>query len=310
LDFENTTPIVTSHANQIAGNPTPKNSRLYHHQLKGKILLGKYRITTTVSRGGMGAVYLARDIYTGQRHAIKLLRSDIGTMPELRKRFLLECQTTRSISHPAIVQASAVGETPEGELFIVMEYIDGPPLRKFITDKSLSIRNAILIAASCAEGLAAAHEQNIIHRDLKPENILIPRKKQDSIVKIVDFGIARIIGTPGITTTSHVLGTPNYMSPEQAMGEPVDNRTDIYSLGVILYEMLCRQLPYRGNTPEELLQSHIQSKAIPLYKQLGSRKKICPKLEELVMSCLEKKSENRPPGMSFFLDVLENLSDY
>ncbi len=263
----------------------------------GRILMGRFRINSRIARGGMGAVYLARKVDSGDLFAVKVLHRDIVLDPRMRERFLNEAQAAKRIDHPAVVKTCEVGETASGEIFIAMEYVDGPPLRRLLRKGPLDSGRAIILSAAIAQGLAAAHASGVIHRDLKPENVLIPRSlKANSVVKIVDFGIAHIIDAPRITTTRHVIGTPQYISPEQAMGEPVDRRTDIYSLGVMMYEMLTGTLPFWDKDPDKLLRKHIKSRPIPIHK-LSVPLAIDPALEEVVMACLEKSPNARPTTM-------------
>lgn len=273
---------------------------------QGHILNGKYRLSNVISKGGMGDVYMARCVETGTLFAIKVLRSDLSLVERVRERFLLESRAAARIHHPAVVHAREVGETSSGELFIVMEYVRGPTLRHFLNTKKLDLAQTLLITGATAEGLNAAHEEGVIHRDLKPENILIPRSSHvGSVVKIVDFGIARLLDTPRITTTTHILGTPSYISPEQATNGPIDRRADVYSLGVIMYEMLSSMLPFQGNTPEELLESHIKRNPTALRKYLSYPIPIA--LESLVMGCLEKSPQNRPESMDEIIAVIATL---
>ena len=270
----------------------------------GRILMGRFRINSKIARGGMGAVYLARKVDSGDLFAVKVLHRDMVLDPRMRERFVNEANAAKRIDHPAVVRTYEVGETVSGEIFIAMEYVDGPPLRRLLRKGSIDSNRVVLLSAAIAQGLAAAHVSGVIHRDLKPENVLVPRSlKADSVAKIVDFGIARIIDAPRITTTRHVIGTPQYISPEQAMGEPVDRRTDVYSLGVMMYEMLTGALPFHDKDPEKLLRKHIKSRPIPIHK-LSIPFGIDPVLENLVMDCLKKSPEARPSTME---DIVSRL---
>jgi serine/threonine-protein kinase len=245
----------------------------------------------------MGTVYLARNTEDGSTCAVKVLRDDLLLDLQVRERFMYEFRAASRVVHPAVARTYEVGETAAGEMFIVMEYVNGPPLRRLLRTGRMSEIRVMLIGAAIAEGLAAAHASGVIHRDLKPENVLVPRgENADSVVKLVDFGIARIVDAPRITTTQHVLGTPQYISPEQAMGGPIDNRSDIYSLGVILYEMIAGELPFDGENAESLLRKHIKSRPTPLSEILGTGA-VSPDLERLVMRCLEKSPRSRPDSM-------------
>jgi serine/threonine-protein kinase len=275
--------------------------------MHGRVVAGRFRITSRIARGGMGAVYLARGTDDGTAYAVKLLRDELLLDLRVRERFLYESRAASRVVHPAVARTLEVGEMATGELFIVMEYVNGPPLRRLLKAGRVSENRAVLIGAAIAEGLAAAHAQGVIHRDLKPENVLVPRgENADSVVKLVDFGIARIVDAPRITTTQHVLGTPQYISPEQAMGGPIDNRSDVYALGVILYEMLAGALPFDGDDAEALLRMHIKSRPVPLAEVVGLGV-VRPALARLVMECLEKSPRNRPDSMERILDVLAAL---
>jgi len=275
--------------------------------MRGRVIAGRYRITARIARGGMGSVYLARDTEDGTPRAVKLLRDDLLLDPQVRERFVYESRAASRIVHPAVARTYEVGETGAGEMYIVMEYVNGPPLRKLIRSGRISEPRAVLVAAAVAEGLAAAHHCGVIHRDLKPENVLLPRGAQvDSVIKLVDFGIARIVDAPRITTTRHVLGTPQYISPEQAMGGPIDNRSDVYSLGVILYEMVAGALPFDGEDAERLLRQHIEARPAGLSEILGDGA-VAPALERLVMRCLEKSPRARPDSMEQVIAALAAL---
>ena len=305
--MEYITPIETPIHSSVVSSAISINT--INTQLKGKILLGRYRLNSVISRGGMGSVYLARDITDSKRYAVKILRADLTFDPKIRERFLLEYRAASLLQHPSIIKTVATGETSSNELFLIMEYVDGPPLRRLINrKKGISIQQTVIIAAAIAAGLEVAHSSGIIHRDLKPENILVPRKNNDdSIIKIADFGIARISDTPRITTTRHVLGTPSYMSPEQAMGAKLDSTTDIYSFGIIMYEMLTGKLPFSGDSPGELLTSHINSIPVPV-KQMPNTEQVTEDLANMVMKCLKKYPPHRPQNMSEIISTLKSCS--
>ncbi len=300
--MESSTPPISR-----SGSPAlwPAVVKVTPDPMIGRILMGRFRINSRIARGGMGAVYLARKVDSGDLFAVKVLRKDMVLDPRMRERFLNEANAAKRIDHPAVARTYKVGETASGEIFIAMEYVDGPPLRRLLRKGPLDSERAIILGAAIAQGLAAAHVSGVIHRDLKPENVLIPRSPNtDSVVKIVDFGIARIIDAPRITTTRHVIGTPQYISPEQAMGEPVDKRTDIYSLGVMMYEMLTGALPFWDKDPDKLLRKHIKSRPIPIHK-LSIPVAIDPALEDVVMACLKKPPGARPSTME---DIISRLS--
>ncbi|MCP4599760.1 MAG: serine/threonine protein kinase [Proteobacteria bacterium] len=286
---------------------TVRAAKIRSDSLQGRVILGRYRINTRLAVGGMSKVYLGRDIVENCRCAIKILRDELSLEPRVCKRFFNETRAIQRIEHPAVVRIFHVGEMDDGRLFFVMEYVDGSSLRKMVERGPLKTENAIPIIGAVAEGLAAAHEQHIVHRDLKPENVLLPRKADSkTFAKIVDFGIARIVDAPRITTTQHVMGTPHYIAPEQAMGKPIDHRADIYTLGVMMFEMLTGKLPFTGNDPDTLLRKHISTPPPPLILCAGDQK-IPEELQYLTMRCLSKSPKDRPAHMDEFLSFLAGI---
>ncbi len=272
--------------------------------LQGRVILKQYRVNSRLARGGMSSVYLVRNVESGELLAAKVLRSDLVLEFRIRERFLNESRAIQRIDHPAVVRVKAAGELDDDRLCLIMEYVHGSSLRKVLKKGAISPANAVAIIGSVSEGLAAAHEQCIIHRDLKPENVLVPQKSSSGVLaKLVDFGIARIIDAPRITTTQHVMGTPQYIAPEQAMGKTVDHRADIYAIGVMMYEMLTGDLPFSGNDPETLLRHHISTPPPPIIEH-ESDKGIPEDLKYLVMRCLAKSPANRPANMDEVLSLL------
>jgi serine/threonine protein kinase len=276
--------------------------------LQGTVILGQYRINSKLSQGGMSTVYLARNFDRGGLFAVKVLRRDYIRDPIVRERILNEFKAIQRIDHPAVVKIFEVGEIGDEQICLVMEYVHGSPLRRIVQGSPMRAAKVISIAAAVAEGLGAAHEQQIIHRDLKPENILLPRSGDSkTLVKIIDFGIARIIDTPSITTTQHIMGTPEYIAPEQALGQPVDHRADIYALGVLMYEMLSGKLPFTEEDPSVLLHHHIHTTPQPL-SAFGAGGEVIPvALVDLVMACLSKEPWKRPRHLGEMLDVLSKI---
>ena len=212
--------------------------------------LGRYEVVSELGKGAMGIVYLAKDPVIGRMVAIKTIRASQGSdddddTQEFRERFIREAQTAGILSHPNIVTIHDIGEDPETQVsFIAMEYIEGKNLKQLLGEKTkFPYEQVAEIVAEVAEALDYAHRKGIIHRDVKPANIIITT---DGKVKITDFGIAKIASS-NLTTTGQFLGTPNYMSPEQVSGSPVDGRTDLFSLGVVLYELLTSRKPFQGD---------------------------------------------------------------
>src|SRR5262249_16516431 len=211
--------------------------------------LGRYEVLSELGKGAMGIVYLARDPVIGRMVAIKTIRpsqmgDDDSESREFRERFIREAQTAGILSHPNIVTIHDIGEDPDTQIsFIAMEYTEGKTLKSLLIEKAQSNWDQIAdMIAQVAEAMDYAHRKGIIHRDIKPANIIVTA---DEKVKITDFGIAKIASS-NLTTTGQFLGTPNYMSPEQVSGSPVDGRSDIFSLGVVLYELLTRRKPFSG----------------------------------------------------------------
>ncbi len=266
--------------------------------------MGRYRINSLLSQGGMSAVYLARNFEKGGLFAIKVLKPDYVRDPSIRQRILNESRAVQRIDHPAVIRIHEVGTVADDQICLVMEYVHGAPLRRLLRGAPIRPSKMLSIVAAIAEGLGAAHEQQIIHRDLKPENILLPRSRtSNTVVKIIDFGIARIIDAPKITTTQHIMGTPEYIAPEQALGQPVDQRTDIYGLGVIMFEMLTGSLPFTMEDPDALLHHHVHTP--PPTPVSSTQEEIPAPLVQLVKDCLSKNPWDRPLHME---EVLQRLA--
>jgi serine/threonine protein kinase len=213
------------------------------NDLTGKEIL-HYKIIRKAGEGGMGVVYKAEDTKLKREVAIKFLPRHVAVSEEERERFKIEAQAAAALNHPNIATIHSIEEV-DGDIFIVMEYIEGQELKDVETaygDTLMPINDIINYIISIAEGLQAAHKKGIVHRDIKSSNIMISDEGQ---VKIMDFGLAKVRGSRHITKTGTILGTLYYMSPEQIQGEQVDHRTDIWSLGVVLYEMLTGSLPFK-----------------------------------------------------------------
>jgi serine/threonine protein kinase len=215
----------------------------------------RYSILDVLGGGGMGIVYLARDEVLDRQVALKVLRNQYTDSEEFVERFRREAQSAAALSHPNIVSIFDRGETEDGTYYIAMEYLSGGTLKdRIIEQGALPARTAIAVALQVAEALGAAHGRGVIHRDIKPQNVMVG---PDGDVKVTDFGIARASSASTMTGTSVIVGTAHYISPEQAMAEPVGPQSDLYSLGVVLYEMLTGELPYDADTPIGIAMKHV-----------------------------------------------------
>lgn len=249
--------------------------------------VGPYRVVRLLARGGMGVVYLARDERLGRHVALKCLPSRFETDPDARARFLAEARTASTIDHPNVATVHDVGETPDGGMFIAMSYYEGDTLAERIGGGPTTVDEALRLAGQIADGLAAAHERGIVHRDIKPANVLVT---ESGGVRVLDFGIART-GEAHLTREGVRLGTVAYMSPEQTRGEAVDARSDVWSLGTLLYEMLTGRRPFTGPNDAVVIHS-IRHDAPPALETI--RPDLPKPLVALVEQCLAKQRDDRP----------------
>jgi serine/threonine protein kinase len=240
--------------------------------LQSGATVGPYEVLSLIGAGGMGEVYLARELSLGRRVAVKVLPPEFTHDPHRIARFEQEARSASALSHPNICTIFALGDMPDGRRFIAMEYIDGQTLRHRLTAERLSLREALDISSQIAAGVSAAHALGIVHRDLKPENIII---RPDGLVKVVDFGLAKLAlssqlasgGTTRLgakTDPGSAVGTIAYMSPEQVRAQEVDARTDIWSLGVLLYEMVAGRTPFDGKSSSDVLAAILERDPPPL----------------------------------------------
>ena len=275
--------------------------------------LGRYEICAKLGAGGMGEVYLARDTSLERNVALKILPTEVSSDPKRMRRFEQEAKATSSLNHPNIITIHEIGEIASTR-FIASEFIDGETLRQRLTTGRVTLSDALDIAIQVANALSAAHELGIVHRDIKPENIMLRR---DRLVKVLDFGLAKVteplaeVNTEAPTKTLFqtgagvVMGTAYYMSPEQARALSPDHRTDIWSLGIVLYEMLTGSLPYYGSTASEALASVLSDKDAPPLARFS--RDIPPELERIVTKALRKDREQRYQGVKDFLLDLQTL---
>jgi eukaryotic-like serine/threonine-protein kinase len=262
----------------------------------------RYRLLKSLGSGGMADVYLAHDDILDRDVALKVMSSRYASDEEFVERFKREAQSAAALSHPNIVSIFDRGESEDGTYYIAMEYLPGGTLKNRILKRgALPARTAAAVALQMAEALRAAHERDVIHRDIKPHNILITGLGD---VKVTDFGIARAAASSTMTRTGHILGTAHYISPEQAMGEPVGPASDLYSLGVVLYEMLTGELPYDADTPLGIAMKHVNG-------HLRQPKELNPAVPEginaITLRLLAKNPEDRYGSDSELIEDLERV---
>ena len=248
--------------------------------------ISHYKILSEVGRGGMGVVYKAEDTKLRRIVALKFLPVKDLEGEEAKARFLREAQAAAALNHPNIATIYEIDEA-DAKPFIAMEYIDGGSLKDKVAARPLKLEEALDIAIQAGQGLQAAHEEGITHRDIKSANIMLTRSAQP---KIMDFGLAQLSGRSQLTKTGSTLGTPAYMSPEQALGEGVDRRSDIWSLGVVVYEMVSGQLPFRGEVEAAVTYSIVNEEPEPL---TGLRTGVPIELDQLVTKVLAKSPDER-----------------
>lgn len=282
----------------------------------GAFVGDRFLVHQKLGEGGMGVVYRAEQTAIKRKVALKVLHAHLTRDESLHARFHNEAAASSRLSHPNTVVIYDFGKTDAGSLYIAMEYIDGISLDDDIGERgSIQWMRACRIAMQICGSLSDAHNHNIVHRDLKPENIMLcERGGESDVVKVLDFGIAKMLEDEGtdqrqaLTKTGMVFGTPQYMSPEQIRGEKVDHRSDIYSMGVILYQMLTGVLPFTADKPMGLLSKHLLD-APPSFKKANSGVNVPEALERLVMSALSKEPDKRPATMAEFKRCLAGAAD-
>ncbi len=274
-----------------------------NHSAEGPLLKNRYRLGRVLGRGGMCIVYQAWDTRLERNVAVKRLEPSLNEDPRTRARFDREGRALAQLSHPNLVTLIDRGST-DTEEYLVFEYVEGRSLKELTREGPLPIADVGSIAGQVAEGLAAAHSAGIVHRDVKPQNILIDRQGH---AKVTDFGIATGPDWTRVTRAGSIIGSARYMSPEQIRSKPVDARSDIYSLGVVVYEMLAGHPPFDGTNMPEIARQHLNLSPPPLSEL---RPDLPPGLERVVMRCLEKLPEDRFVSMDELLGALVGLGLY
>lgn len=263
--------------------------------LVGQVLKDRYHIVNTIGRGGFGAVFQAQDLQTGAVCAVKALRPALIESSEMFNRFKREAKLPSSIGHPNIVEILDSGKSPEGVPFFVMEYLAGEDLAAILRRLGpLPWRRVFQIAVQLCSALGAAHEAGILHRDVKPENVFVSQGPTGDMVKILDFGIAKRTNREGsvITRVGAFIGTPEYMSPEQATGDELDHRVDIYGLGILLYQLIVGEVPFKSRDELEVLNMH--AKTPPVRPAVANpHVRLPPEAESVILKALAKRREDR-----------------
>ncbi len=267
--------------------------------LIGTVVDGRYEVLSVLGEGGMGTVYRVRHKALERPLALKALRRDLSKDDDLPIRFIQEAKAAAAVEHPNVVQITDFGTLATGQPYFVMELLEGDALSTLIREKErLSPSRAVGVSIQVAEALSAAHAAGVVHRDLKPDNVNVRRVGSHDVVKVLDFGLAKLAGASRLTRAGMVFGTPHYMSPEQAAGEPSDHRVDIYALGVMLFEMLTGRLPFEADTFTGVLAMHMYmeppSPSSIVGVPLGG-------VEEIVKKCMAKKPAERYATMTDLL---------
>src|SRR6185369_4176196 len=287
---------------EVAGS-FMESPAIAHADLEQKLTpgqrVGHYQIVNLIGEGGMGEVYLANDTILGRRVALKVLPTFVSKDPERLRRFTQEARAASRLSHPNVCVVHEIGETEDGRPFIAMEYVEGVTLRQRMRSHAMKLGDVLDIAIQIADALTAAHEAGIVHRDIKPENIVI---RPEGYLKILDFGLAKL--TERYKGVSHatmstllfdsspgtVIGTAAYMSPEQARGVDVDERTDVWGLGVVLYEMASGRAPFTGETATDVVVAIVERDQLPISQFVEGTP---PELERIVRKALRKDRNER-----------------
>ncbi|MEM9189180.1 MAG: protein kinase [Myxococcota bacterium] len=271
----------------------------------GRRIRGQYLVVEKVGAGGMGSVYRCLDLHRSEDVALKFLVPDLALDDNYRQRFLREARAANKIKHPHIIDIRDYGQTDDGLVYLVMEYLQGKGLNVAIAEGHLKDVGALKIAVQVADALARAHELGVVHRDIKPDNIHLLDGYDDHFVKLLDFGLAKMRDEFSLTATGTVFGTPEYMAPEQARGAPVTPAADLYSLGCVLFELLTGQLPFTGSTPDLIIQ-HMRESA----PRVSSRKpNLDPRVDVLVSRLMSKEPTERPPNAYALAQELRAILD-
>jgi serine/threonine-protein kinase len=284
----------------VVSNEAGMESQIQQDPLIGRIIENKYRIDSVIGAGGMGAVYQAHRLLIGDEVAIKILHTERVIDPHASERFSREARAAARLKHPNAVSIYDFGVSSDGLQYLVMELIEGKSLREFAKQHGpLDPSLAAEVTSQVCAALDEAHRQHIVHRDIKPDNVILNSTAAGLRVKVLDFGIAKLRDDTAshLTQTGSVMGTPHYMSPEQCLGEELDNRADIYSVAVVLYEMLCGRVPFNSPISTAVVVQHVNQPPPPLR---AINPGISPQMEAAVLHALEKRREARPQTANAF----------
>jgi serine/threonine protein kinase len=272
---------------------------------EGVVLGGRYTIRRYLAKGAMARLYIADDGNTGQLVAVKMMDQRLTKGPELRRRFLREAEAVSQVDHENVLDILEVGTQEDGTPYLVMELLQGETLgERLQVDKTLERSVALPILIGVCEALWAVHQQGIVHRDIKPDNLfLVGDPGKATGVRVFDFGLSRLFQS-NLTTAGTIIGTPDYMAPEQVIAEQVDQRTDVYALGMIMYRIFTGQLPFSGGQGLETLAKQLLRPPL-----LPSRvaKDLDPRVERVIIHAIHKQPQNRYPSMKLFADDLRKL---
>ncbi|MBI5514689.1 MAG: protein kinase [Deltaproteobacteria bacterium] len=271
----------------------------------GRVVAGRYRLEARLGEGGMGVVYRARHVLIDRVVALKLIRPDLRGETHLRAWMLREARAANRVDHAHIIDIHDIGETEEGELYLVMEYLVGTPLSSEIAKGPFPLARAVDVLEQMAAALGRAHDLGVVHRDLKSDNIMLTnRGGRKDFVKILDFGLAHLARDPRLAPKGAVFGTPEYMSPEQARGEEATASSDLYALGILLYEMTTGQLPYRSHDRDQLLE---MQRAAPCPSPRLLRVDLSQDAEKIILKLLQKTTEKRYKDAHHLSEDLKSL---
>ena len=300
----------------MAGEPRIQEKRTERaakpDPLVGRELAGRYRVLRRIAKGGMGSVYEAEQVPLGRRVAIKILHEppNSNDSASFERRFFLEASTLARLSHPHTVTLHDYGQTQDGTFYLVMEFVRGRTLSRLLqAEGPLSPERTISLMVQVARALKHAHRHGVVHRDLKPGNLLIAQEDGDDHVKVVDFGLVKLTeGDQSITVTGMILGSPHCMAPEQVQGDEIDERADIYALGVLLYRCMAGEYPFHGQTTTATMIAHV-NEPIPQLTVRYPDLELPEGLEEIIERCLAKDPADRFPDMGAVIKALANCGE-